>query len=477
MLSMKASAADRLIEAKMRAAGVGVLGIRAFLGAVHRVRTGERGLLPERSIEPVSSVPGFEELGDVGPEAGARLRQQLVVIKLNGGLGTGMGLARAKSLIEVKGRDTFLDFIARQVIALRGGGRLREPAFYFMNSFTTQKETLDYLRKYPALWGDEPLDFVQNMVPKISPETFEPVSWPAQPDLEWCPPGHGDIYPVLLGSGLLHRLREHGIKYCFASNSDNLGATVDLKLLHYFAESGLSFLMEVTRRTAVDIKGGHLARRNSTGRLVLREYSQTPEADEAYFRDITRHPYFNTNNLWLRLEDIALELERYGGALPLPVIANRKTVDPRDAGSPSALQLESAIGAAIECFERAGAIEVPRGRFTPVKTTSDLLALRSDAYRITDDHRLTLIDTRRGHPPVVDLDPRYFKMLADFDQAFANGIPSLADCDEIKVSGPVRFSAGVVCQGKVEFINPSPEARLVPPGVYRDVRLRLDKEA
>jgi UDP-N-acetylglucosamine pyrophosphorylase len=470
---MDADIADRLIEGKMRTAGVGGPTIRAFLGAVRKVRTGEHGLLPEASVAPVQSLPRFDELSDASRSDAGPLLQQLVVIKLNGGLGTGMGLDRTKSLIAVKGQDTFLDFIVRQVLQMRGGGKQRKPAFYLMNSFSTRKDTLDYLRKYPDLGGDEPLDFLQNMVPKIDAQTFAPVAWPAQPDLEWCPPGHGDIYPALLATGLLERLLNQGLKYCFVSNSDNLGATVDVKVLRYFAESAFSFLMEVAERTAADQKGGHLARRKSDGRLVLRESAQTPKEDEACFQDITRHGYFNTNNLWLRLDHLQAELERGGGALALPLITNCKTVDPRAANSPKVLQLESAMGAAIECFEQSGALVVPRSRFAPVKTTSDLLTLRSDACRVTDDHRLVLVESRRGQPPLVDLDPRHFKMLADFEEAFADGIPSLARCEAIKVTGRVRFSAGVVCQGKVEFANASPEIKPVSAGTYRDARVQL----
>src|SRR4029078_8760131 len=135
----------------------------------------------------------------------------------------------------------------------------------------------------------------------------------------WCPPGHGDIYPSLIGTGLLERMLNAGIRYLFVSNSDNLCATVDPAVLTYFARSGLSFLMEVAERTAADRKGGHLARRKSDGRLLLRESAQCPKEDESEFQDITRHRYFNTNNLWLRLDHLRSELERNAGVIPLPL--------------------------------------------------------------------------------------------------------------------------------------------------------------
>ena len=456
------------IQAKMTREGIAPPTIRAFLNAVRRVAAGDEGLMPEQAIEPVENLTSLDALPF---RADAGLLKQLAVIKLNGGLGTGMGLDRAKSLLPVKGSDTFLDFIARQVLRLRGGQESRQPAFYLMNSFSTQRDTLDYLRKYPELSEDGVLDFLQSKVPKIDAATFEPVSWPESPELEWCPPGHGDLYPSMLASGRMDRLLERGVKFLFVSNSDNLGATVDLRVLSHLANTNASFLMEVTERTAADRKGGHLARRKSDGRLVLRESAQCPKEDEARFQDIAVHRYFNTNNLWLRLDHLRAELERNNGMIPLPLIRNVKTVDPRKPESPKVLQLESAMGAAIESFQRTTALVVPRTRFAPVKSTSDLLALRSDAYVVTSDDQLVLADERKGQPPAIELDTRY-KMLPEFDEAFGN-VPSLIQCESLKVIGKMRFSRGVTCRGKVEFVNPGTELQTVTPGVYGDQRTEL----
>jgi UDP-N-acetylglucosamine pyrophosphorylase len=295
------------------------------------------------------------------------------------------------------------------------------------------------------------------------------VEWPEDRELEWCPPGHGDIYPSLVGTGLLDQMLKNGIRYLFVSNSDNLGATVDAAVLSYFASSGLSFMMEVAERTGADRKGGHLARRKSDGRLLLRESAQCPKADEAAFQDIGRHRFFNTNNLWIQLEDLRDALEKNGGVLPLPLIKNAKTVDPTHLGSPKVLQLETAMGAAIQLFEKSGALLAPRTRFAPVKTTSDLLVLRSDACIVTDDARLVLDPSRKGQPPLVDLDGDY-KLLAGFEKRFANGAPSLIKCDALKVSGKLTFAAGVACQGRVELANVGPDEKAVPAGLYSDGR-------
>jgi UDP-N-acetylglucosamine pyrophosphorylase len=466
---MNETGLDAVISRKMRQEGVSEPVIAGFLQAVHKVQAGDTGLLPENTIEAVASLPHLEDL-PASNQSHQSLLQQLAVIKLNGGLGTGMGLERAKSLMLVKDQETFLDFIARQIYDLRGEKPF--PAFFLMNSFSTREDTLEYLKKYPALNGDGPLDFLQSKVPKLGATSLEPVSWPEDPELEWCPPGHGDIYPSLLASGLLEKLLSQGIKYLFVSNSDNLGATVDLRILGHFAHTGQSFLMEVAERTAADRKGGHLARRRRDGRLLLRESAQCPKAEEAQFQDIERHRFFNTNNLWIRLDHLKTAMQESGGAMSLPLITNSKTIDPREPSSPKVLQLESAMGAAIECFPQTGALVVPRTRFAPVKTTADLLVLRSDAYRVTEDLRLVLEESRKGQPPVVELDSRY-KMIADFEKCFPHGVPSLVRCHSINITGPMTFDAGVVCEDRVEFHNREAETRRVKPGKYADVRIDL----
>jgi UDP-N-acetylglucosamine pyrophosphorylase len=456
--------------AKMAAAGLSEAAQRTFDHAWHQAASGQAGWMPEESLEAVQEVPSLHEVADQSPDDS--LLDRLCVIKLNGGLGTSMGLEQAKSLIPVKDGLTFLDFIARQILWLRNKHRSRGPRFLLMNSFSTSADTVDYLSKYPDLSPDGALDFLQNKIPKLEADTLAPVEWAADPELEWCPPGHGDLYPSLLGSGWLERLADEGIEFLFVSNSDNLGAAPDLGLLGYFARSGLAFLMEVAERTVSDRKGGHLARRRSDGRLVLREIAQCRGEDLAAFQDIDRHRYFNTNSLWLRVSDLRDALRENGGSLPLPLIKNTKTVDPRDAASPKVLQLESAMGAAIECFAHAGAVLVPRTRFAPVKTTGDLLALRSDAYEVTADARLQLAAECGGVPPEVNLDTKIYKTLSGLEEGFGTEAPSLKDCHRFEVAGPWKFTSGVVCRGSVVFDNPTNQTVLIEPGSYADTVIR-----
>ncbi len=434
-------------EQKMRAEGVHEAAIAAFRHGFEALARGETGLLRESDIDPVGDLPRAADLPEPDPSA----LESAVIIKLNGGLGTSMGMTKAKSLVEVKPGLSFLDLIARQVLALRerhglaqatgSAGRAARPSglpLLLMNSFRTQEDSLAVLAKYPDLAGDLPLDFVQNKEPKLAADGLAPVEWPADPEFEWCPPGHGDIYPALVASGLLDRLLEAGYRTAFVSNADNLGAVLDPKILSWFQAEGVPFLMESARRSEADKKGGHLALRQSDGRLVLRESAQTADEDEAAFQDISRHRYFNVNSLWIDLPALKAELDASGGALRLPLIVNRKTVDPADSSSPAVVQLETAMGAAIEVFEGARSIEVGKERFAPVKTTNDLLTLRSDAYEVNDDWTITLAGGR-DVPPIVDLDPKYFKLLADFEQRFPAGPPSLKRCDELLVRGDVTF--------------------------------------
>jgi UTP--glucose-1-phosphate uridylyltransferase len=433
---------------KLRGDGAGEAAVATFLSQLSRVRAGELGTLPESALQPVPALPDIEALPAVRAADVADLLQQAVVIKLNGGLGTGMGLEGPKSLLQVKDGLSFLDVIARQVLRLRTETGARLPLI-LMNSFATQRESLAVLAAYPELRQDVPRDFLQNKVPKLRADDLAPVCHPADPALEWAPPGHGDLYPALVTSGLLETLLAKGYRYAFVSNADNLGATLDARLLRWFAGTGAPFAMEAADRTQADRKGGHLALA-ADGSLLLRELAQVQSSDLDAFSDIERHRYFNTNNLWLDLRSLAETLAERSGVLDLPLIVNRKTVDPKDASSTPVLQLETAMGAAIALWPQAQAIRVPRTRFGPVKTTNDLLAVRSDAYLLDAESAVALDPSREGRPPFIDLDGAHYKLVSQFEERFAAGVPSLVGCQSLTVRGDVRFGAGVVITGDVQ---------------------------
>jgi UTP--glucose-1-phosphate uridylyltransferase len=459
---MAATGLERSVE-KMRAGGVADLAIRNFEHYYRLLEEGDAGMLPESELEPVEAVPDAEDL-PAGGEAGRDALDRTIVLKLNGGLGTSMGMTRAKSLLEVKDGLSFLDVTARQVLDVRDRSGARLP-LVLMNSFYTRDESLAALARYPDLPADVPLDFVQGKVPKLGADDLEPVSWPDDPDLEWAPPGHGDLYTALVTSGMLAQLLDRGYEYAFVANADNLGATLDERILGWFAREELPFVMEVADRTEADRKGGHLARRSDGGGLVLREIAQTPDEDEEAFQDIGRHRYFNTNTLWVNLRALGRLMDERDGVLGLPMIVNRKTVDPGDSSSPKVIQLETAMGAAIDVFEGAAAVRVPRDRFAPVKTTNDLLVLRSDVYVLTGDARVTVSSQRSlDGLPLVDLDSDHFKLLREFDERFPAGPPSLVECERLSVKGDVRFGAGVRVRGSVEVEQEGDEQLRIDDG-------------
>jgi UTP--glucose-1-phosphate uridylyltransferase len=440
---------------KMGREGLPQIAIDTFVHYEERLRKGEQGTLPEAELEPLTDVPSSDEL----PDSDGSALERVVVLKLNGGLGTSMGMTKAKSLLEVKEGHSFLDVIARQVLHLRSQHDAAIPLL-LMNSFATRDDTLAALENYPELKIEGlPLDFVQGKVPKLLADSLEPVSWPADPSLEWAPPGHGDVFTSLVTSGMLDTLLERGYEYLFLSNSDNLGAALEPRILDWFARERLPFLSEVVDRTEGDRKGGHLARRRDThsgtgdGGLVLRETAQVPDEDSDAFEDVERHRFFNCNNIWVNLRALERTLAERDGVLGLPMIVNRKTVDPTDPSSPEVVQLETAMGAAIGVFEGAGAVHVPRSRFAPVKTTSHLLVVRSDAYELADDWTVKLAAEREA-APLVELSDE-FKLLRDFEERFPAGPPSLVAAERLEVEGDVRFGADVVVRGRVRVEGPA----------------------
>lgn len=422
-------------QEKMRKAGVNQAAINVFTHYYQQLESGTTGMIPESSIDPLLEVDQLT--GVQVPEASAKEAfQKTVIIKLNGGLGTSMGMEKAKSLLPVRDGLTFLDIICKQILSAREQTGASLPVV-FMNSFRTQKDTLEALEKYPELKvSDLPLDFLQNQEPKLLADTLEPVSWPQDPTLEWCPPGHGDIYTALYGSGILKQLLDLGYRYAMSSNADNLGATPSAPIAGWFAQTGAPYAAELCTRTPNDRKGGHLAIRKSDGQLILRDNAQTPDEDLKYFTDENVHPFFHSNNLWFDLRQLYAALQAKDAVLGLPLMVNRKTVDPSDASSPAVIQMETAIGTAISVFPGAKAIVVPRSRFLPVKTTNELTLVRSDVYQLDSAYHLV---QQTESVPEVALDSRYYKQISQFDQRFASGVPSLKAAQSLKVSGDWTF--------------------------------------
>jgi UTP--glucose-1-phosphate uridylyltransferase len=441
---------------RMATADLPSLFIETFAYYYEQLVAGQTGLISEAEIEPVTDLPDMEELPESLAAVGEAALAKTAVIKLNGGLGTSMGLEQAKSLLPVKQGLSFLDIIARQV--QQDGVPL-----LLMNSFNTQAESLEALVAYGDLSRGLPLSFLQHKAPKVVQSDLTPAEWPDDPELEWCPPGHGDIYTALVTSGTLNALLNAGYEYAFVSNADNLGAVIDRRILGFFAEREAPFLMEVADRTRMDRKGGHLAQRPD-GQLILRESAQCPAADEMAFQDIKRHRYFNTNNLWFNLPALQKLLAGQDNQLHLPMIRNEKTVDPRDPDSTPVYQLETAMGSAIGVIAGSQALRVPRSRFAPVKTTEDLLAVRSDLYLLTDDYRVVPNPERTLGEIDVQLDDEHYKFVGQLDSHFPYGAPSLLRCTELALTGSFVFGLDVVCRGVVRLVNEEGTAVVIPDG-------------
>ncbi len=448
--------------AKMRDAGVDDVAVQTFAHYYRQLEHGETGMIPEEAIEPVD-IPSISDAEVTDVEAHEAIANT-AVIKLNGGLGTSMGMDRAKSLLCVRKGLSFLDVIARQILHMREKYDVRLPLL-LMNSFRTSEDSLAALERYQDLPVEGlPLEFLQNREPRLLVDDLTPVEWPKDPELEWCPPGHGDIYTALLDTGLLDLLIEQGYERVFVSNSDNLGAVPDEKVAGWFAKSGAPFAIEAVRRTPSDRKGGHFARRKSDGRLILRETAQTLDEDKVALQDLNRHKYCSTNNIWFDLKALKRVLSERDGILGLPMIRNEKTVDPADPKTPKVVQIETAMGSAIEVFEGSQLIEVGRDRFVPVKTTNDLLVLRSDVYDIADNF---VLDQVADDVPFIDLDGDYYKYVASFDERFPEGAPSLRKAASLTVNGDWTFGKGVEVIGAVTLDGATAE-RVAPATILSD---------
>ncbi|KAG2710822.1 hypothetical protein I3760_04G047800 [Carya illinoinensis] len=381
-----------------------------------------------------------------------KLLDKLVVLKLNGGLGTTMGCTGPKSVIEVRNGMTFLDLIVIQIENLNSKYGCNVPLL-LMNSFNTHDDTLKIVEKYSSS-NIEIHTFNQSQYPRLVLDDFSPLPSKGQTGKDgWYPPGHGDVFPSLKNSGKLDALLSQGKEYVFVANSDNLGAVVDLKILNHLVRNQNEYCMEVTPKTLADVKGGTLI--SYEGRVQLLEIAQVPDEHVNEFKSIEKFKIFNTNNLWVNLKAIKKLVE--ADALKMEIIPNPKEVD-----GVKVLQLETAAGAAIRFFDNAIGINVPRSRFLPVKATSDLLLVQSDLYIF--ENGFVIRNKARTNPanPSIELGPE-FKKVGNFLSRFKS-IPSIIELDSLKVTGDVWFGTGVTLKGKV-IIVAKPGVKLeIPDG-------------
>jgi len=395
--------------------------------------------LPEGSVDDYSDLKPPSESHTI-----KSMLNKLVVVKLNGGLGTSMGCKGPKSVIPVRNDLTFLDLTVQQIEHLNKTYNCSVP-LVLMNSFNTEEDTQKVLRKYEN-FDVKIYTFLQSRYPRINKESLLPIARHVNQDETgeaWYPPGHGDFYPSFSNSGLLEEFINEGRDYVFLSNIDNLGATVDLNLVNHIFHKDTEFVMEVTDKTKADVKGGTLIEYENKLRLL--EIAQVPKNHVEDFKSVKKFRIFNTNNLWISLQAIKREVD--AKSINMEVIVNPKTLD---CGT-NVIQLETAVGSAMKNFNNAQGVLVPRARFLPVKKTSDLLLVMSNLYSLY--HGTLIMSPQRMFPtvPLVKLGENHFAKVKEFLDRFGT-IPDILELDHITVSGDVKFGKNVSLKGTVIII-------------------------
>ncbi|ROW01482.1 hypothetical protein VSDG_02267 [Cytospora chrysosperma] len=400
-------------------------------------------------------VVDYEELGN---SESVEFLNKLAVLKLNGGLGTSMGCVGPKSVIEVRDGMSFLDLSVRQVEYLNRTYGVNVP-FLLMNSFNTNDDTAAIIKKYEGHNVDI-LTFNQSRYPRIYKDSLLPVPKSFDsPINEWYPPGHGDVFESLYNSGILDQLIERGIEVIFLSNVDNLGAVVDLRILQHMMETNSEYVMELTNKTKADVKGGTII--DYEGSVRLLEIAQVPKEHVNEFKSIKKFSYFNTNNIWMNIKAIKRVVEN--NELEMEIIPNGKTIpgDKKGESDISIVQLETAVGAAIRHFKNAHGVNVPRRRFLPVKTCSDLMLVKSDLYTVKHG-QLQMSASRFGDAPLIKLGGD-FKKVSDF-QKHIPSIPKIIELDHLTITGAVNLGRGVTLKGTVIIVATEGSTIDVPPG-------------
>ena len=456
------SASFAPFERKMREAGLPDVAVRSFRAAFEALVAGETGMLSQRELEPVDAVADAASLGDLHG-AGREALAQTVVIKLNGGLGTTMGMTRAKSLVHVKDGLSFLDVIARQIVHLHERHGVTVP-LVLMNSFRTQRRLA---RRALAATASSRArlapDFLQHKVPRIAATTSRPCAGRRSPSTSGARPATATSTRRCSAPASSTRCSRPVTELRLRLQRRQPRRRARPRPARLVRRVGRSVRDGGDERTHADRKGGHLAR-NRAGRLTLRETAQCPRTSARASRTSSLCRFFNTNNLWIHLPALRHALYETDGVLPLPLIRNEKPVDPEDPASPRVIQLETAMGAAIALFEGAQAVRVPDERFAPVKTAADLLRVRSDAYVRDEEQRVVPAPGGLGGAIAIDLDAKYFRTVADLEQRTPQGPPSLLRCRRLTVRGDVRFGRGVVIEGDVTLEAPPGGGLHVPDG-------------
>ena len=278
----------------------------------------------------------------------------------------------------------------------------------------------------------------------------------------WYPPGHGDVFESLQESGMLDKLIEEGKEYIFISNIDNLKAIVDMSILNYVVTEGIDFLMEVTKKTRADVKGGTLI--NYEGTLRLLEIAQVPEYHKTDFTSIRKFKIFNTNSVWVSLKAIKEVLEKK--ALDLDIIENKKKLK----NGESVIQLETALGAAIKHFANAKGMVVSRNRFLPVKTCSDLFLIQSSLFTAKHGTLVMTGNIITETTPVIRLVGKEYKKVEDYKKRIKGPI-NIDELDNLTIVGDVSMGKKLVLKGNVIIVADEGKTIKIPDGTVLDDKI------
>jgi UTP--glucose-1-phosphate uridylyltransferase len=183
------------------------------------------------------------------------------------------------------------------------------------------------------------------------------------------------------------------------------------------------------------------------GNVRLLEFAQVPKDHVEEFKSIKKFKIFNTNNIWVNMESIAKNIEKFE---TLDLIVNKK-----DVGLQKVIQLETACGSAIKLFDKGIGIKVSRSRFLPVKNNSDLMLVQSNLYalqhgRLVFNH-LRVEKMGEESSPLIKLGDE-FKTVADFNERMPE-IPDILELDHLTVSGNVFFGKKIVLKGNVIIVT------------------------
>lgn len=307
------------------------------------------------------------------------LSKKICIIKLNGGLGTSMNCDRPKSLINVKNNMTFLEITLNQIREIQKKYQINLKVI-LMNSFYTHQETEEFIKNIDDI---DITCYEQSKFIRINKKTNEVFDGSKQE--HFYPPGHGDLFQSLYDKNILEKLIEDKYEYLFVSNIDNLGSTINFRILDNIIQNDIDYCLETTEKTKHDIKGGTIIEYDN--KHMIFEIAQCHPDN---LNEFMNFKYFNTNNVWCKIKSIYNLVKTHDYLKNIDLIINPKKLN-QDNNEIECIQLEFAIGSLIKFFDKTQFINVSRKRFIPVKNLSDLLLIMSNLYELNDRYKLKLM--------------------------------------------------------------------------------------